>query len=138
VKKLRSTKAAGFTKALPSYRLIGLPCPAISRGSWLMTMIVVLFNLKAGKSKSDYEAWAKTTDLPTVNSLKSVDSFKVFRASGLLGSNATSPYQYIETLEINDMDGLFADIAGPVMQKVAAQFQDFADSPIFIVTESLA
>jgi hypothetical protein len=102
-----------------------------------MTTIVVLFNLKAGKSKSDYEAWAKATDLPTVNSLKSVDSFKVFRASGLLGSGASSPYQYIETLEINDMDGLFADIGGPVMQKVAAQFQVFADNPIFIVTEPL-
>jgi hypothetical protein len=102
-----------------------------------MTTIVVLFNLKAGKSKSDYEAWAKATDLPTVNSLKSVDSFKVFRANGLLGSAATSPYQYIEILEINDMDGLFADIGGPVMQKVAAQFQDFADNPIFIVSEPL-
>ena len=102
-----------------------------------MTMIVVLFNLKQGKSQSDYEAWARSTDLPTVNSLKSVDNFKVFRASGLLGSGAVAPYQYIETIEVNDMDGLVSDIGGPVMQKVAAQFQAFAEAPIFIVTQSL-
>ena len=34
-----------------------------------MTIIVVLFNLKPGVSAAEYEAWAKATDLPTVNSL---------------------------------------------------------------------
>jgi hypothetical protein len=100
-----------------------------------MSTIVVLFNLKPGKTRADYESWAKTTDLPTVNSLKSVDGFKVLRSSGLLGTGATAPYQYIELLDVNTMEGLFADIGSPLMQKVAAQFQEFADNPLFIVTE---
>jgi hypothetical protein len=103
-----------------------------------MPTLIVLFNLKAGKSRADYENWAKATDLPTVNSLKSVDDFKVFRSNGLLGSGAVAPYQYIELIEVNNLDGLFTDIAAPLMQKVAAQFQDFADNPTFIVTESIA
>jgi len=31
--------------------------------------ILVLFNLNEGTSVADYEAWAKTVDIPTVNGL---------------------------------------------------------------------
>jgi hypothetical protein len=102
-----------------------------------MTMIIVLFNLKPGVKAQDYEAWARSTDLPTVNALRSVNEFKVLRSTGLLGSNANAPYQYVELLQINTMEGLFADIGSPVMQKVAAEFQRFAENPQFIVTESI-
>jgi hypothetical protein len=100
-----------------------------------MATIIVLFNLKAGKTAADYEAWAKATDLPNVNALRSVDNFSVLRSAGLLGTGATAPYQYIEILQINSMEGLFAEISSTLMQKVAAEFQTFADNPQFIVTE---
>jgi hypothetical protein len=103
-----------------------------------MTTIVVLFNLKPGKSAADYEAWARSTDLPTVNALRSVDEFQILRSQGLLGTNAPAPYQYVELLRINNMDGLFADIGSTIMQKVATEFQSFADNPQFIVCQSIA
>ncbi len=102
-----------------------------------MTTIVVLFNLKPGKTPADYEAWARSTDLPTVNALRSVDEFQVLRSNGMLGSNAPAPYQYVELLRINNMDGLFADIGSTMMQKVASEFQIFADNPQFIVCQSI-
>jgi REDY-like protein HapK len=102
-----------------------------------MTTIFVLFNLKPGVSVSDYENWARNTDLPTVNRLKSVDEFQVFRCQGLFGSQAPAPYQYIETLRINDMDGLRSDIGTPLMQQVVSEFAGFADNPIFITSQTL-
>ena len=66
--------------------------------------IIVLFNLQEGKSKADYEDWARTKDIPGVNGLGSVDGFEVFRAEGLLFSEDASPYEYIEVLDVNDMD----------------------------------
>jgi hypothetical protein len=101
-----------------------------------MPTIIVLFNLKPGADVASYEQWARSTDLPTVNQLRSVDNFRVLKAKELLGGG-TSPYQYIEILEVNQMEGLFADISGPLMQKVAAEFQSFADNPQFIVSGDL-
>lgn len=102
-----------------------------------MTTIVVLFNLKPGVSPSDYEEWARTTDLPTVTRLPSVDDFAVLRTTGLLGSEAPAPFQYVELLRVNDMEQLGTDVSSETMQKVAGEFQQFADNPQFMLTENI-
>ena len=99
--------------------------------------IVVLFNLKAGADVAAYENWAKTTDIPGVNALSSVKDFQVYRSTGLLGSDAAAPYQYIEILDIADMEAFGAATTSEAVQKVAAEFQQFADNPQFITTEAL-
>ncbi|XQW83446.1 REDY-like protein HapK [Thalassotalea piscium] len=102
-----------------------------------MTTIVVLFNLKKDASIEDYERWAVTTDLPTASALPSVDKFEVLKAEGVLMSEESSPYQYIELLVIGDMEQFGKDVSTDVMQKVAAQFQTFADNPLFIMTSKI-
>ncbi|ASK88883.1 REDY-like protein HapK [Sphingorhabdus sp. SMR4y] len=99
--------------------------------------IVVIFNLKPGVSAADYENWAKTADIPGVNKLGSVEGFTVHKATGLFGSDEASPYQYIEILDIKEMDGFVADISTEEFQAMAAPFQEFADNPQFILTEDL-
>lgn len=99
--------------------------------------IIVLFNLKPGVSISDYEAWARTRDIPGVNALASVTSFTVHKATGLFGSDAPAPYQYIEIIDITGMDPFVAEISTPEFQAMAAPFQDYADAPQFILTEDL-
>lgn len=102
-----------------------------------MTTIVVLFNLKKGTDIAAYEQWALERDLPTVNGLASVDQFEVLRSTGLLMSDAQPPYAYIELIRVNDMDKFGADVTGEAVQKVAAEFGEFADNPLFILTEAL-
>lgn len=101
-----------------------------------MTTVIVLFNLKDAAQREAYERWARDVDLPTAGALPSVDKFEVLKASGLL-TGGPSPYQYVEILRINSMEQLGKDIGTPAMQAVAAQFQSFADNPMFILTESL-
>jgi hypothetical protein len=102
-----------------------------------VTTIVVLFNLKPGVSRADYERWARESDLPVVNGLKSVEKFEVLRAGGLLGSNAKAPYEYVELIRVPDMSQFGKDVASELVQKGAAQFQQFADKPLFILAEHL-
>jgi REDY-like protein HapK len=102
-----------------------------------MTTIVVLFNLKSGVDKAAYETWAQTTDMPTVRSLSSIANFSVHRSAGLLGSETLPPYQYIELIKVADMAQFGADVATETMQRVAAEFQNFADNPLFIMTEDV-
>lgn len=102
-----------------------------------MTKIVVLFNLLSDASVSAYEDWARQTDLPTVNKLGSVQQFEVFRATGTLAGDP-APYQYIEIIDVASVDALLEDAGTDLMQKVAAEFQAFADNPTFILTENIA
>ncbi len=102
-----------------------------------MTTIIVLFNLKPGISPAIYEHWALTTDLPTVRALQSVPNFNAMRVHGLLGSDAPAPYHYAEIIEVNDMTVFGQDIGSDIMQKVSAEFQTFADQPIFLLCQSI-
>ncbi|WP_109796475.1 MULTISPECIES: REDY-like protein HapK [Novosphingobium] len=99
--------------------------------------IIVLFNLKPGVDPAAYEAWARGTDIPGVRALASVSGYTVHKATGLFGSQAPSPCQYIEVIDITAMDPFVADVTTPDFQTVAAAFGEFADNPQFILTEDL-
>lgn len=103
-----------------------------------MNKIIVLFNLKDGVSNSQYEEWAKTTDLPIVNALPSVDRFDVLKSLSLLGSEEKPPYQYIEIIDIANEHQFSKDASTETMQTVASEFQTLADQPIFIAADKLA
>ena len=104
-----------------------------------MAALVVLFNLKGDAEKAAYEKWAQTTDVPTVKGLVSVDDFKVYKLNAIMGDdNTPPPYQYCEVIDVNDMEKLGGEIATETMQRVAAEFQAFADNPTFIVSEQIA
>lgn len=99
--------------------------------------IIVLFNLKPQADQAVYEDWAKTVDLPGVNALTSVDQFSVLKSSGVLASDAAPSYQYIEIIDVNNMEKFGAQTSTEAFQKVAAAFGDFAENPEFILTEAL-
>lgn len=103
-----------------------------------MPALVVLFNLKTDADRAAYEDWARTTDVPTVKGLKSVDDFRVYRADSVMGSEAPPPYTYCEVIDINDMEGLGPELATETMQRVAGEFQRFADAPVFMVSDQIA
>lgn len=99
--------------------------------------VICLFNLKPGVDPADYETWARGGDIPSVNALGSVASFTVHRATGLFGSDAKPPYDYVEVIDITGLDDFVADVTTPGFQALAAPFRDFADDPVFILTEDL-
>ena len=98
-----------------------------------MNTLIVLFNLKNDADSSAYEAWAKATDLPVVRNLSSVDSFEVYRSHGLFGGGA-APYEYVELIDINDVDKFGSEVGTDTMAQVAKEFQAFADNPVFMLT----
>ena len=102
-----------------------------------MSKLIVLFNLKADADRTAYVNWAKTTDLPIVRELPSVDSFNVHAVSGLFGTDAPAPYEYVEIIDINSLEQFGADVSTETMGKVAGEFQGFADNPVFMLTSNL-
>ena len=103
-----------------------------------MQTLIVLFRLKPGSDVSAYEAWARSTDLPVVRQLPSVDSFEIFRTAGLFGSDASAPYEYVEMIEIRDLPGFGTDVKTETMRRVAGEFGQFADKPVFMLTTRIS
>ena len=101
------------------------------------TRIIAFFNLKPGVDVAEYEAWARSVDLPTVNGLPSIRKFEVFRSTAVLGSDALPPYAYYEIIDVIDMEQFGQDVATPLMQKVAGDFGGMADVT-FNITEQVA
>lgn len=100
-----------------------------------MATLIVLFNLRNDAARDDYERWASEVDVPTVTGLASVDSFSVHRVAGLLGSDAAAPYEYVEVIEVNSLDRLVQDVSTETMAALSAQFQTFAEAPVFMLAD---
>jgi hypothetical protein len=89
--------------------------------------MIVLANLKDGVDPEDYERWILESYAPAVRDLTSVEDWRDYRVSGLLGSDAAPPYQYVVTLEVNDMEQLGRDMAGEEMQMLFSELHDLAE-----------
>jgi len=89
--------------------------------------MIVLVNLKEGVSPEDYERWILDSYVPAVSSLPSVEDWRDYRVSGLLGSDAAPPYRYVVTLEIVDMEQLGRDMQGEEMQRLLSELHDLAE-----------
>lgn len=101
-----------------------------------MTTLIVLFNLKPDADVASYERWAAEVDMATVRRLESCQAFDVYRCTETL-RGGEAPYDYVEIIELDNLDGFRAEAAGEAVQQVAAQFREFADNPVFMVTERL-
>jgi hypothetical protein len=101
------------------------------------TTLIVLFNLKPGVTKAAYEDFALNLDIPTVERLDSVDFFRLYQSTAIFGSDATPPYQYVEVIKVNDLDGLVAAVQTETVGKVVAAFQDYAENPLFLMCDEV-
>lgn len=99
--------------------------------------IIVLFNLKITANADAYQEWARSTDIPNVRAMGSVSSFRVFKTTSMLGSDQPAPYQYVEQIEIAGMETFLEDVSSPLAQKIAKEFQDFADGPLFMIADEI-
>ncbi|MYA29852.1 MAG: REDY-like protein HapK [Gammaproteobacteria bacterium] len=97
-----------------------------------MDSVIVLFNLREDADQAEYEAWALERDLVEVQRLPSVDHFRILRCVGLLGGTGAPPYQYAEVIYLNSMEKFGEDLQSDTVGKLAAEFRQFTDNPLFI------
>lgn len=97
--------------------------------------MIVLLTLKDGVDPDEYERWARETDGPTVTGFPSVDDWRLYRAERLIGSDAQPGFAYVEVVEVNDVDQLGRDVAGPQAQEMTRQLARFAHPPTFVLTD---
>ena len=92
-----------------------------------MVAMVVLVNLKDGVSPEDYERWVLESYAPAARALPSVEDWRDYRASGLLGSDAAPPYRYVVTFEVRDPERLGRDMQDERMQRLFSELHELAE-----------
>jgi hypothetical protein len=101
-----------------------------------MTRIFVPFNLKTGADKGAYEDWANITKSPSVRASSSITAFDAFDGTGLCGSSAKLPCEYVEAADVADMGAFGEDVARGTMLRVAAESAPIAE-PVFHLSRPL-
>ena len=92
-----------------------------------MATMIVLVNLKENAIPEEYERWLDERYVPAVLGLPSVDAWHGYRVGGLAGAEAEPPYEYIGSVEINDLEQLGRDIQSERMQTLLGELGRYAE-----------
>lgn len=92
-----------------------------------MPTMIVLVNLKSGVAPEEYERWLHERYVPAVLELASVDEWRGHRVGGLAEAGGDAPYEYVVSVEVNDLEQLGRDIESGQMQALLGELGEFAE-----------
>ena len=78
-----------------------------------MKVVFFLNKLHSHVTREEYEQWVRSVDYPTARSIPSIVDYTVARIEGLLDAGDPPPYDYVERVVIQDVDGYRRDLADP-------------------------
>ena len=86
-----------------------------------MPTMIVLVNLKEDVVPEEYERWLEERYVPAILGLPSVNEWRGHRAGG------ESPYGYIVTVEIKDLEQLGKDMESEQVQTLLGELGRYAE-----------
>ncbi len=92
--------------------------------------IFVLHTLREGVSPEQYETWLRTENMPIARRLDGVRSVSITRVSRDLMGDGTPPYEYVETLEVDDMAAYLATLGDPELERQSQEFARYVDEVV--------
>ena len=66
--------------------------------------VFFLNRLHEDADRNEYEAWIRRVDYPVARAQGAITSYTVTRIDGTLSGEGASPYDYLEMIEITDLD----------------------------------
>ncbi len=92
-----------------------------------MPTMIVLVNLKDDVAPEEYERWLEERYVPAILGLASVDEWRGHRVGGLAEAAGESPFGYIVTVEINDLEQLGKDMESERVQMLLGELGRYAE-----------
>ena len=89
-----------------------------------MPIRYVITTLKPGVKREDYERWLREYDYVVARKLPSIVSYRTHRIDGPINGAETAGWNYIERIEIRDVDQYQRDMASPAGQELIRQLYD--------------
>lgn len=102
-----------------------------------MRVVFFLNKLREGASAEAYEQWVRDVDYPTARALKTINSYVVARTPTTLDGNP-SPYDFIERVEVTDIDAYRAELAGAEgMESFFQQWSSFVGESVMVFGDEI-
>jgi hypothetical protein len=101
-----------------------------------MPVVFFLNKLRPGVTGEAYERWVREVDYPTARSLDTINSYVVARMEATL-DGAPAPYDYVERVEITDVDDYRKELADPKMGDFGQQWSGFVGESIAVFGEEI-
>jgi len=92
-----------------------------------MPTMFVLVNLKEDATPAAYERWLEERYVPAVLGLASVDDWRGHRVVRPGQGDCEPPYQYVATVEINDLNRLGEDMENEQVQALLGELGRYAE-----------
>ena len=89
-----------------------------------MPVRYVITTLKPGVKREDYERWLREYDYVVARTLPSIVSYRTHRIEGPINGAETAGWNYIERIEIRDVDQYQRDLASPAGQELIRQLYE--------------
>ena len=89
-----------------------------------MPVRYVITTLKPSVKREDYERWLREYDYVVARKLPSIVSYRTHRIEGPINGAETAGWNYIERIEIRDVDQYQRDMASPAGQELIRQLYD--------------
>ena len=105
-----------------------------------MPVRYVITTLKPGVNPADYERWVREYDYRVARTLPSIISYRAHRITGPITGAEGAGWNYIERIEVRDVEQYQKDLASPAGQELIRQlYESYLERPknIFFWSEPI-
>jgi hypothetical protein len=93
-----------------------------------MASVFWFSKLKPGAQAAAYERWVQETDYRLAQGINCIRHYRVHRIEGPVEGAGESPYDYIEVLDVTDMDHYHAAMrSDPAFKQIVAEIGQFIE-----------
>lgn len=104
----------------------------------MSTRICFMYRLREGVDRAAYERWVREVDVPFATARRTLLRYECVHIDGQIGSDSPSPYDYIELLEVTDVDDDQAGVTGPDAERIANEWLEFVRDHILAFGDPVA
>ena len=94
--------------------------------------VFFLNRLHEGADREEYEAWIRRVDYPVARAQDAIRSYTVTRIDGTLAGEGESPYDYLEVIEISDLDAYRALGDLPEFRQLLEEWSGYVADAVLI------
>jgi hypothetical protein len=100
--------------------------------------VFFLNRLRDGVSPADYEDWVRRVDYPVARRQPAIRSYVVTRLDGLVTADGEPPYQYLEVIEITNIDDYRSSLSGnPELESLLQEWSEYVGESVAVYGETV-
>jgi REDY-like protein HapK len=99
--------------------------------------VFFLNRLHEGADAAEYEAWIRGVDYPVARAQDAITSYTVTRIEGTLSGEGESPYDYLEVIEIEDLEAYRALGEKPEFEQLLREWSEYVAEAVMIHGEEI-